>query len=150
MKQFLSFIIICGLIAVACNNTEKKPADVLAILNDSSKYTSVQWTNTSIDFGTKKMGDIVNINFICTNTGTKPLYLYDVHASCGCTLVDYSKEPVQPGNQGEIEAQFDTKKSHPGEVHKTVFVRYNTSEGSTQLKFSGIVAASDSSTTVKQ
>jgi hypothetical protein len=154
MKQFfLALIFLSSLAAISCNNNDtaaKTPAEVEAILNDSSKYTTVKWSDTAIDFGTKKMGDLVNITFACTNTGNKPLYLYDVHPSCGCTLVDYSKAPIAPGQQGKIEAQFDTKKSHPSVVHKTIFVRYNAGNTSTYLKFTGTVVASDSSTTANK
>ncbi|HEY2725908.1 MAG TPA: DUF1573 domain-containing protein [Parafilimonas sp.] len=153
MKKFLVLVFLSGIIALSCNSNDtaaKTPAEVEAILNDSSKYTTVEWADTAIDFGTKKMGDIVNITFLCTNTGKKPLYLYDVHPSCGCTLVDYSKAPIAPGQQGKIEAQFDTKKSHPGEVHKTVFVRYNVSNTSRYLKFSGTIIAADSSQTTNK
>jgi hypothetical protein len=149
MKQVLSFIIVSGLIFASCKQADKTPADVAAIMKDSSKYTSIQWADTAINFGSKKMGDVVNITFLCTNTGNKSLYLYDVHPSCGCTLVDYSKAPIEPGSQGKIEAQFDTKKSHPGEVHKTVFVRSNSSNGSRYLTFTGTVLPSDSSATAK-
>lgn len=145
MKHLLFFIILGGLIMASCNQADKTPADVASIVKDSSKFTAIQWADTTIDFGSKKMGEVVNIAFMCTNTGNKPLYLYDVRPSCGCTLVDYSKTPIEPGNQGKIEAQFDTKKSHPGEVHKTVFVRSNSSNGPTHLSFSGIILSSDSS-----
>jgi len=132
-------------ILASCNNSAKDSTDVTAIMQDSSKYTTIQWKDTAIDFGAKKMGDIVNLTFVCTNTGNKPLYLFDVHPSCGCTLVDYSKAPIAPGQQGKIDAQFDTKKSHSPEVHKTIFVRTNSNDASRYLSFSGTVI-SDSST----
>jgi hypothetical protein len=151
MKQLVFFIIVSGLIAISCNSTEKKPADVSAIMQDSSKYTTVQWLDTSVDFGSRKMGELVNITFRCKNTGDKPLYLFNVHPSCGCTLTDYTKEPIAPGKEGKIDAQFDTKKSHPGEVHKTVFVSANNSNPApAMLKFSGMVLAADSSQTVNK
>ncbi len=150
MKQILSFITLCGLIAMSCNTAEKSPQDVEAIMQDTSKYTTIKWQDTAINFGTKKMGEIVNITFACTNTGSKALYLYDVKPSCGCTLVDYSKAAIAPGEQGKIEAQFDTKKSHPGEVHKTVFVRVNSSDPSTHLSFSGTILPADSASTPKK
>ncbi len=53
------------------------------------------------------MGDIVDINFTCKNTGDKPLYLVYVRPSCGCTVADYTKEPIPPGKEGKIDAQFD-------------------------------------------
>ena len=149
MRKILLFISLCSLITVACNNNaaEKSPADLEALMKDSSKFTSIQWKDSAINFGTRKMGDIVNITFTCTNTGNKPLYLYEVRPGCGCTVVDYSKAPILPGKQGNVEAQFDTKKSHPGEVHKSVFVHTNTNSNLRYLTFSGTIQPADSSQT---
>ena len=150
MKQILFFIGLSCTVLTACNNAaDKKPEDVKAIIDDSTKFTHVKWKDTTLDFGARKMGDIVNLTFICTNTGDKPLYIADVHPSCGCTLVDYSKEPIAPGKTGKIDAQFDTKKSHSPEVHKTIFVHTNTDDPARYLSFSGTVIM-DSVKTAKQ
>jgi hypothetical protein len=151
MKQLLSFIIIGSIIAASCNNSEKNTDDVAAIMDDSSKFTTVQWLDTAIDFGSKRMGEMVNITFRCKNTGDKPLYLFNVRPSCGCTLADYTKEPIAPGKEGKIDAQFDTKKSHPGEVHKSISVTANNSNSApASLKFSGLVLPADSAQTAKK
>lgn len=151
MKRILAFFTFIAIAAASCNNAEKSTADLEAIIKDSSKYTTIQWLDTSVNFGSKKMGEIVNITFRCKNTGDKPLYLYNVRPSCGCTLADYTKQPILPGKEGKIDAQFDTKKSHPGEVHKTVFFSANNSnETDSYLKFSGTVLPADSATTAKK
>ena len=86
MKQLL-FFVVAGFTLAACNNsTEKAPEDVAALMKDSTKFTTIQWIDTAIDFGTKTMGELVNITFRCKNTGDKPLYLFDVRPSCGCTV----------------------------------------------------------------
>lgn len=150
MKQLFILLIAASAAFTACNNeADKKPADVAMLMHDSTKFTAVKWSDTTINFGSRKMGDVVNLTFTCTNTGDKPLYISDVHPSCGCTLVDYSKQPIAPGKQGKIDAQFDTKKSHSQEVHKTIFVRTNTDGGARYLSFSGTVI-SDSSKTAKK
>ncbi len=145
MKKILLLVGICAIAAVACNNADSNPAEVESVMKDSSKYTTIQWLDTSIDFGSRKMGDVVNIVFRCKNTGDKPLYLYQVHPGCGCTVADYTKTPIAPGAMGQVNAQFDTKKSHPGEVHKTIFVSANNSNKvDNYLRFSGTVLAADS------
>ncbi len=145
MKTVFLLVGICAMAAVACNNTESDPAQVESIMKDSSKYTTIQWMDSSIDFGSKKMGEVVNIVFHCKNTGDKPLYLNQVHPGCGCTLANYTKTPIAPGAMGEVDAQFDTKKSHPGEVHKTIFVSANNSNKvDNYLRFSGTVLPADS------
>jgi hypothetical protein len=145
MKKIFLLVCICSIVAAACNNNESNAANVESVMKDSSKYTTIQWLDTSIDFGSKKMGDMVNIVFRCKNTGNKPLYLYQVHPGCGCTVADYTKTPIAPGAMGQVNAQFDTKKSHPGVVHKTIFVSANNSNPvDNYLKFSGTVLAADS------
>lgn len=149
MKHIFLFIVIASLAAASCNNTDKKPKDISAIMRDTTQFTTIKWKDTTLDFGTRKMGDMVNLTFVCTNTGDKPLYLYDVHPSCGCTLVDYSKAPIAPGQTGKIDAQFDTKKSHSPQVHKTIFVHTNTNDPARYLSFSGTVI-SDSANAAKK
>ena len=146
MKKILIFTVLVFSLAVACDTAEKTPADVASVMKDSSQFTTIQWLDSSIDFGTKKMGEVVNITFKCKNTGNKPLYLFNVRPSCGCTLVDYSKDAIAPGKEGKIDAQFNTK-GHPGVAHKTITVIANTSnEATNTLRFSGLVLPSDSTT----
>jgi uncharacterized protein DUF1573 len=150
MKKIFLLVGICAIAVVACNNTESNTADVESVMKDSSKFTTIQWIDTSIDFGSKKMGDMVSIVFRCKNTGDKPLYLYQVHPGCGCTVADYTKTPIAPGAMGQVNAQFDTKKSHPGEVHKTIYVSANNSNPvNNYLKFSGMVLPADSTQSSK-
>jgi len=146
MKR-LFFLITSLAFFAACNQSANNATeDAASVMKDSAKFTTIQWQDSVIDFGTRKMGDVVNVTFLCTNTGNKPLYLFDVRPGCGCTLVDYTKQPIQPGNQGKIEAKFDTNKSHPGTVHKNVYVHSNTSNKTpAYLGFTGTIIAADSS-----
>ncbi len=153
MKNVFLFIGLGCIILSACNSSDTNRQDVIkSVMNDSTKFTHVSWKDTTLDFGTRKMGDIVNLTFICTNTGDKPLYITDVHPSCGCTLADFTKEPIAPGKTGRIDAQFDTKKSHSAEVHKTIFVHTNTDDPARYLSFSGtvIMNGEGAAKTVKQ
>lgn len=146
--MFKNFLIIStfGLVFFSCQQPEKSAADIESVKKDSANFTTIKWQDSVIDFGTKKMGEIVNITFTCTNTGNKLLYLFDVRPGCGCTLVDYTKQPIAPGDQGKIEAKFDTNKSHPGIIHKTVYVYSNTLNNTMPyLHFSGTVVAANSS-----
>jgi hypothetical protein len=138
----LFFILIGFAVFAACNETAGKNSNTESVMEDSTKFTTIQWQDSVIDFGTRKMGDIVNIIFVCTNTGDRPLYLSEVRPGCGCTLVDYTKQPIKPGEQGKIEAKFDTNKSRPGTVHKNVYVHTNTfNDSKIYLGFTGTVTA---------
>ena len=142
----LFFILISFAVFAACNEPANDNSDADSAMKDSTKFTTIQWQDSVIDFGTKKMGDIVNITFVCTNTGNKPLYLSEVRPGCGCTLVDYTKQPIKPAEQGRIDAKFDTNKSHPGTVHKNIYVHSNTlNDASIYLGFTGTIIADSSS-----
>ena len=54
------------------------------------------------------------------------LIVSDVKAGCGCTVADKPKEPIPPGGEGFIKANFDSKSQAPGNYNKTVSVYANT------------------------
>ena len=149
-KVVILLLLAGGIFFSACNNAEEKPVDVTSIMKDSTKFTTMQWLDTALDFGTAKRGEKVTLVFHAKNTGDKPLYLYDVRPGCGCTLVDYTKEAIAPGKEGKIMAEYDTNKGSLGAIHKTVYARSNNSNhAQTTLFFSGTVVMGDSTATAK-
>lgn len=76
-----------------------------------------------------------NVSFVLKNTGKQPLVIEYVKTSCGCTSVDYSKEPVQPGK--EIQLNVTYKAEHPEHFNKTITVYCNTETSPITLKISG-------------
>ncbi len=91
--------------------------------------TTVEWAQEVYNFEEVAMGTKVTHQFRFKNTGSKPLVLTRVKASCGCTTPSYSKEPVAPGEEGYIDVAFDTK-GKKGRQVKTVTVTANL-EGNT-------------------
>jgi hypothetical protein len=57
-----------------------------------------------------------------------------VQPGCGCTVADYPKEPIAPGQEGEIRAEFDTK-GREGVQKKNITVFANTRENTYTLYF---------------
>ncbi len=66
-----------------------------------------------------------------------PLVVTDVKSSCGCTVPEFPKEPINPGKEGQIVVTFDAKVS--GYFSKTITVLSNTSEGISILYIKGEV-----------
>jgi hypothetical protein len=60
-----------------------------------------------------------------------------VQASCGCTVTEYSKDPIAPGEKGFVKATYNAAKT--GSFQKTVTVNANTEEGVVQLIIKGEV-----------
>lgn len=108
-------------------------------VNDSANYTSVQWEDSLVHFGTVKQGEKIHILFHCKNTGTKPLFIITVQPSCGCTVASYTKEAIAPGANGEVDAVFDSGHSNTPDVRKVISVTTNTTVASPTLVFTGTV-----------
>lgn len=90
------------------------------------------------DFGEIKEGDVVKHTFRITNTGTNPLILENVKPSCGCTALDYPKEPIAPGKSADITAQFNSL-GKAGDQLKYITITCNTANRIERLSFKGKV-----------
>ena len=104
-------------------------------LSQVDRPTDVQMTfdATEWDFGEIIQGDVVAHAFEFTNTGKDPLIITDAKGSCGCTVPEWPKAPIAPGEQAEIKVQFNSR-SKPGVQNKTVTVTANTYPKVTRLK----------------
>jgi hypothetical protein len=76
------------------------------------------------DFGVIKRGPPAPHTFEFTNVGTEPIIVMNVTPSCGCTNVDWSKNPVLPGQKGFIRLELKTEEQH-GIFHKEVYIQSN-------------------------
>jgi hypothetical protein len=88
--------------------------------------TKMQVSATEHDFGTfKEEAGRQTFDFIVTNTGTEPLVIQNVVASCGCTTPEWTKQPKPAGAKGKVTAIYDPK-DRPGQFNKTLSVYTNT------------------------
>ncbi|MFK7785202.1 MAG: DUF1573 domain-containing protein [Crocinitomicaceae bacterium] len=75
------------------------------------------------DYGEVKYGGDGYCTFIFENTGNEPLILGDVKGSCSCTVPEWPKDPIAPGETGELKVKYNTKK--PGAINKSVTIKSN-------------------------
>jgi len=85
----------------------------------------IVFEETEHDFGKLAKDEIVEHVFKFKNEGKSPLIIADAIASCGCTVPEIPKEPIQPGKEGEIKVVFNSAYKI-GEVTKTIKVSANT------------------------
>jgi hypothetical protein len=140
MKKEWVIVSFVLLFITACqNNPAVGPSvDDLHPVPDTAHFTTLQWADTLINFETIQMGDSIQVKFLCYNTGKKPLFLSSVRASCGCTIPSYTESAILPGDTGYVSASFNSNRSHPGDVYKTVYVTSNTPGGDNYvLTFTG-------------
>jgi len=96
--------------------SEKKP---------SGPITSLEFGETDYDFGTINQDSENTKVFSFTNTGTEPLIIENAKGSCGCTVPEYPKEPIPPGEQGEIKVVYKPGKQKNQQT-KNVTITANT------------------------
>lgn len=98
----------------------------------------LEFETTDHDFGTIKEGQKVSYTYKFKNTGQSPLIIQSAQPSCGCTVPEWSKEPVPVGGTGYVKADFDSN-GKPNVQNKTITVTANTWPKTTTLRFKAMV-----------
>ena len=97
--------------------------------------TTVSVDKTIHDYGTIKKGSANPAIFKIENIGKSPFVLHRVSASCGCTNVEWDKQPVEPGQTANIRVEM--KPEETGYFSKTVDVYCNVKEPPVRLIVTG-------------
>jgi hypothetical protein len=99
---------------------------------------TMDFQKTEHDFGTINEGQVVEYTYAFKNTGSAPLIIQNAQGSCGCTVPDWTKEPIPAGATGFVKAKFDSN-GKPNIQNKTVTVTANTWPKQTVLRFKAMV-----------
>ncbi len=94
--------------------------------------TTISFSKSEHDFGKVNQDTKNEYTFEFTNTGNEPLLISDAKGSCGCTVPDYPREPIAPGETGKIGVAYSPGKQK-GSQQKTVTLTANTTPTTTQL-----------------
>lgn len=141
MKYLFAFPLFCTMALIAGCGPADTGAKKNAALADTAGYTRILWLDSMVNFGTIRKGEKIKVAFRFRNTGNRPLVLASVRAGCGCTIPEYTKEPVPPGSEGVVTGAFDSDKAGTGEVRKSIFVTANTQNKTIHtLIFTGLIS----------
>jgi hypothetical protein len=105
------------------------------ITESKGTLTEVSIDKTVIDFGSFPKEAKQERSFVLTNTGKELLVIQDITTSCGCTKVEYSKEPVRPGSKLELKVIYEAEQSE--RFNKTVTVYCNSKNSPIHLVVKG-------------
>ena len=152
MKKYLFGAAIFALICfTACNEqsaateetestesaTTEAVADPAQITADNvEELTSIEFTEEAFDFGEIPQGEKVEHTFKFKNTGENDLVIVSAKGSCGCTIPEWPKEPIAPGEEGEMFVVFNSD-GKKGKQHKKVTVVANTEPATTVVALRG-------------
>lgn len=108
---------------------------------DTVNVAKIAFEEMEYNFGEAYEGDILVHVFTFKNTGKIPLIISDARSTCGCTVPNWPRHPIQPGAEGQIEVRFNTSKKD-GPQNKKVTVTANTYPANTELHVFGKVKPS--------
>lgn len=112
---------------------------------DTVNVAKMVFEETTFDFGEVEEGESVEHTYKFTNTGKVPLLISNARSTCGCTVPDWPKDPIPPGNTGEIKVRFNTK-NKKNKQNKPVTITANTYPSNTKVFLTGFVNPGESST----
>ena len=132
MKKLFVLISALFLIgSVSFAQTEKK--DVKRSKDDAVKTSDnaeiqngaeITFKETNHDFGSIPFNGNGSYEFVFVNTGTEPLILTQPKSSCGCTVPEWPKQPILPGESNVIKVTYKNT-NRPGAFNKYVTVFSN-------------------------
>lgn len=92
----------------------------------------IEFEESTHNFGDITQGDKVQHVFAFANTGTEPLVLSRVMTTCGCTAPSWPKEPIAPGEKGEITISFNSA-GKMGMQNKVITVVSNATNSTARI-----------------
>lgn len=135
MKHLIYIPVI--LLLVACsqgNNSDQEEVTTDMV----TKQTSIEFEDELFDFGQISQGEKVEHTFMFENTGDNPLLITSAKGSCGCTIPEWPKDPIGPGEKGKIDVVFSSN-GKKGKQHVTVTVVANTIPNTSIVALKGTV-----------
>lgn len=94
------------------------------------------------DYGDIEKGGDPYCEFTITNKGNEPLIITNAKGSCGCTVPEWSKEPILPGESSIMKVKYDTKRVGP--INKSVTISSNAvNEPTKVIRIKGMVLGTE-------
>jgi hypothetical protein len=143
-KILLGFVVVVAFAGCQENGKSDKPDNAIspsvvenpatASSDDSEKkFPVIKFEKEVHDFGKIIDGEKVSFAFNFVNTGNADLVIRSANGSCGCTVPDFPKDPVKPGENGIINVTFDSN-GRAGHQEKEVTIISNTIPSTMKVK----------------
>lgn len=154
MKNYLIGLVLISMLG-ACNSEPKtsetlessmqevKPNVIDEIVTDLAPTDTInvakfEFEEDLFDFGEIKEGEIVKHTFAFTNVGKQALTITNARSTCGCTVPQWPKEAIAPGESGSIEVSFNSR-GKKNQQNKPVTITANTYPAQTVVYIKGKV-----------
>ena len=90
----------------------------------------IKFEQTTHNFGTfSENSPVVSYTFKFTNVGDAPLVIHQAVASCGCTVPEYSQEPIAPGKTGTVKVTYNGTGRYPRTLQEIHYPAHQCQNG---------------------
>ncbi len=134
MKKFFSTFFILLIISTTLYSQSASA--------DNEPAAKIKFNRVVYDYGTISQGSDGTCEFKFTNEGNAPLVLSYVRSSCGCTVPEWPKAPINKGEESKIKVKYNTRIK--GNFNKSIIVYSNGSKDPMVLRIKGSVVEDDS------
>ena len=135
-KIILLFVLSVGMFMNSCNENaaakiNKEKLEIAKERDTEIRLRAPEFKFDKVihDFGVIDEGDVVETVFKFVNSGKSELIIASAKGSCGCTVPEWPKEPIMPGESGEIKVKFNSSRK-PNLQQKKITLVTNTDTGS--------------------
>jgi len=138
MKYNFLILFILTISFIGCKKNNNISSDIVnnpASLENNKVSASnaiIKFETTEHDFGDIMEGEKVSYSFKFNNVGKNDLVITSVSTTCGCTVTDFPKDPLKPGESGTIEVTFNSS-GRSGKQVKVITVATNANPSMSQL-----------------
>ena len=110
----------------------------------AQKGPEMTFQHKTHNFGTVAQDTcVVSYTFLFKNTGDETLVVHQAVSSCGCTVPEFTQEPIPPGFMGEINVTYNGKTKRPGTFKKSITVHSNAKNTPVRIYIEGEMVAGD-------
>lgn len=132
---FIAFLLITamGIGTAGCSDTPESKA--------KTKGQDIWFEEYLHDYGELEKDSDGSWSFVFKNLGEKAFVINRVRSTCGCTVPDWPREPIEPGATGEITVKYNTATT--GTFLKSVVVYSSAANSPVKLQIKGRVVAKE-------
>ena len=145
MKRTILLALVCLLVA-GCKQATSNEADVDLIhnpmsangYNEGEQMPVITFDSENHDFGRLSAGESISYSFHFRNTGGADLVINSASATCGCTVADYPRGRITPGEEGYVTVTFKSA-GKSGQQFQEVTLKTNAQPSTTRLRITAQV-----------
>lgn len=98
---------------------------------------TLSWETLTFDFGVMELAKAESATFKFQNTTDEVVFIKSVKPSCGCTIAEYTRTSISPGDWAEIKTSYNAANS--GHFRKSILVTTSHIEQAVELTITGEV-----------